>query len=82
MVLTTENMPRRKSVQIYTVGATSFVVGIPRTPPPPETMEHAYNSGQKYRKYPRIMHTFSTKILTSKLGVRIICGYIGIQVCS
>ncbi len=33
-----------------------------------------------YRKYPGIMHTFSTKILTSKLGVRIICGYICIYV--
>ncbi len=28
------------------------------------------------RKYPRIMRTFSTKILTLKLGVHIICGYI------
>ena len=28
----------------------------------------------KYRKYPRIMRAFSTKILTSKLGVSIICG--------
>ena len=33
-----------------------------------------------YRKYPRIMLTFSTKISTSKLGVCIICGYICIYV--
>ncbi len=34
----------------------------------------------KYCKYPCIMHTFSTKILTSKLGVHIICGHICIYV--
>ncbi len=34
-----------------------------------------------YRKYPRIMHTFSTKILTSKVGVRIICGYLRNLLC-
>ena len=33
-----------------------------------------------YRKYPHIIPTFSTKIVTSKLGVRIICGYICIYI--
>ncbi len=32
---------------------------------------------RNYRKYPRIMHTFSTKILTSKLGCTL---YVGIFV--
>ena len=41
---------------------------------------HKLWNEEKYRKYPRIMRTFSTKILTSKLGVHIICGYISIHV--
>ena len=31
---------------------------------------------RRYRKYPHIMRTISTKILTSKLGVRIVCEYV------
>ncbi len=59
------------NLQIHVVRWLRCLHPVPRT-----SLRHLQGACRSYRKYPRIMHngTFSTKILTSKLGVHIICG--------